>query len=68
VDELDERLWRLRDGRRGFLLGAEEEATRPVRVYGGLGERLRDDGGLLELDAEAEMDQGVQEPYQSRET
>jgi hypothetical protein len=56
VNKLDEGLWRLRGGRGGFFLGAEEEAAGPVLVDGSLGERLGDDSRLLELDAKAEMD------------
>jgi hypothetical protein len=34
---------------------------------GSLGEGFRDDSGLLELDAEAEMDYGVQETWWPKE-
>lgn len=44
------------------LVDPVEEVAQCVAVHGGLGEALRHDGRLLPLEAEAELDHGVDEP------
>lgn len=48
--------------RRHGLVDPVEEVAQGVAVHGGLGEALRHDGWLLPLEAEAELDHGVDEP------
>lgn len=45
------------------LLGGEEEDAGPGAVDGGLGEGFGYDCWLVEFDAEAEMDEGVEETW-----
>lgn len=57
-----EAAWLPAPARRDGLVDPVEEVAQCVAVHGGLGEALRHNGRLLPLEAEAELDHGVDEP------